>query len=53
MIGFATLPFSYDPDGQFPFHLTLWNSEMKTQNFLGMKFCQKQVPGIHFALPGT
>ena len=25
---------------------------MKTQNFLGMDFCQKQVSGIHFELPG-
>ena len=25
---------------------------MKTQNLLGMEFCQKQVSGIHFDLPG-
>ena len=25
---------------------------MKTQNLLGMDFCQKQVSGIHFDLPG-
>ena len=30
MIGFATLTFSYDPDGQFSFPLTLWITEMKT-----------------------
>ena len=52
MIGFATLTFSYDPDGQFFFHLTVWITEMKTQNLLGMDFCQKQVSGIHFDLPG-
>ena len=51
-IGFATLTFSYDPDGQFSFPLTVWITEMKTQIFLGMDFCQKQVSGIHFELPG-
>ena len=53
MIGFATLTFSYDPDGQFSFPLTVWITKMKTQNLLGMDFCQKQVSGIHFDLPGT
>ena len=52
MIGFARLTFSYDPDGQFTFPLTVWITEMKTQNLLGMDFCQKQVSGIHFELPG-
>ena len=53
MIGLATLTFSYDPDGQFTFPLTVWITEMKTQNLLGMDFCQKQVTGIHFELPGN
>ena len=52
MIVDATLTFSYDPDGQFSFLLTVWITEMKTQNLLGMDFCQKQVPGIHFDLSG-
>ena len=52
MIGLATLTFSYDPDGQFTFPLTVCITEMKTQNLLGMDFCQKQVSGIHFELPG-
>ena len=52
MIGLATLTFSYDPDGQFTFPLTVWITEMKTHNLLGMDFCQKQVSGIHFELPG-
>ena len=52
MIGFATLTLSYDPDGQFSFLLTVWITENKTQNLLGMDFCQKQVSGIHFDLPG-
>ena len=52
MIGFATLTFSYDPDGQFSFPLTVWITEMKNQNLLGMDFCQKQVSRIHFNLPG-
>ena len=33
------------------FPLTVWITEMKTQN-LGMDFCQKEVSGIHFDLPG-
>ena len=52
MIGSATLSFSYDPDGQVFFPLTVWITEMKTQNLLGMDFCQNQVSGIHFELPG-
>ena len=52
MIGSATLTFSYDPDGQFTFLLTVWITKMKTQNLLGMDFCQKQVSGIHFEIPG-
>ena len=51
MVGLATLTLSYDPDGQFSFPLTVWITEMKTQNLLGMDFCQKQVSGIHFNLP--
>ena len=52
MIGFATLTFSYDPDGHFSFPLTVWITELKNQNPLGMDFCRKQVSGIHFDLPG-
>ena len=52
MIGLATLTFSYDPDRQFIFPLTVWINEVKTQNLLGMDFCQKHVSGIHFELPG-
>ena len=52
MIGSATINFSYDPDGQFSVPLTLWITELRTQNLLGMDFCQKQVYGIHFDLPG-
>ena len=52
MIGYATITFSYDPDGQFIFTLTVWIAEMRTQNLLGMNFCQKQVSGFHFDLPG-
>ena len=51
-IGYATITFSYDPDGQFIFPLTVWMTEMRTQNLLGMDCCQKQVSGIHFDLPG-
>ena len=52
MIGYATKTLSYDPDGQFIFPLTVWITGMRTQNLLGMDFCQKQVSGIHFDLPG-
>ena len=52
MIGYAAIIFYYDPDGQFVFPFTVWITEMKTQNLLGMDFCQKQVSGIHFDLPG-
>ena len=52
LTGLATLTFSYDPDGQFSFPATVWITEMKTKNLLGMDCCQKQVSGIHFDLPG-
>ena len=52
MIGYATTIFSYDPDGQYIFPLTVWITEMKTKNILGMNFCQNQVSGIHFDLSG-
>ena len=52
MIGYATITFGYDPDGQFIFPLTVWITEMRTQNRLGMDFCQKQFSGIHFDLTG-
>ena len=52
MVGYANITFCYDPDGQFVFPLTVWVTEMKTQNLVGMDFCQKQVSGIHFDLPG-
>ena len=52
MIGFATLTFSYDPDGKFSYPLTVWITEMKTQNLLRMDFCQEQVSGFHFDLSG-
>ena len=52
MVGYGTITFCYDPDGQFVFPLTVWITEMKTQNLLGKDFCQKQVSGTHFDLPG-
>ena len=52
MIGYATIAFSYDPDGQFIFPLTVWITEKRTQNLPGMDFCRKQFSGIHFDLPG-
>ena len=52
MIGYATITFSYDPDGHFIFPLTVWITELMTQNLLGMDFCQKQVSGILLDPPG-
>ena len=52
MIGYAIIAFSYDPAGQCIFPLTVCITEMRTQNLLEMDFCQKQVSGIHFDLPG-
>ena len=51
MIGSATIKFSYDTDGHFSFPLTLWITEFKTQNLLGIDFCRKQLSGIHFDFP--
>ena len=52
MIGYATIEFSYDPNGEYSFALTVWITEKRTQNLLGMEFCQNQASGIHFDLPG-
>ena len=52
MIRYATITFSYDPDGQFTSPPAVWITDMRTQNLLGMNFCQKQVSGIDFYLPG-
>ena len=52
IIGYATIFFSYDADGQFIFPLAIWITEMRTQNLLGMDFCEKQVSQILFNLPG-
>ena len=51
MIGFATITFRYDPDGLFLFCLSVWITEVKTKNLLGMDVFQKQVSVIHFDLP--
>ena len=52
IIGYATIEFSYDPNGENSFPLTVWITEMRTQNLLGMDFCQNQGSGIHFDLTG-
>ena len=52
MIGYATIESRYDPNAESSFPLSVWIMEMKTQNLLGMDFCQSQVSGIHFGLPG-
>ena len=52
MIGYGTIEFSYDPNGEYSIPLSDWIMEMKTQHLLGMDFCQNQASGIHFDLPG-
>ena len=52
MMGYISLRLYYDSDGQHNFPLTVWITEMKTQNLLGMNFCQEQINKIHFDLPG-
>ena len=52
MIGYATIGFSYDPNGKHSFPLTVWITETKTKNLLGMDFFQNQAYGTHFDLPG-
>ena len=51
MIGLATIISRYAPDGIFIFPLAALITEMRTQSFLGMDFCQKQLSGIQFGLP--
>ena len=46
MIGYATIKFSYDPNGEITFPLTVWITEIRTQNLLGMDFCQSQASGF-------
>ena len=52
MIGYATMTFSYDPDEQITLPPAVWITDMRTQNLLGLDFCQKQVSGNDFYLPG-
>ena len=52
MIGYATIEFSYDPNGEYTFPLTVWITEMRIKNLLGMDFCQNQASGLHFDIPG-
>ena len=42
MVRYASITFCYDPDGQFVFPLTVWITEMKTQNLLGMDFTKNK-----------
>ena len=52
MIGYATIEFTYNPNGEYSFPSTVWITEKRTQNVLGMAFCQNQASGIHFELAG-
>ena len=46
MIGYATIEFSYDPNGYYSFPLTVWITEMKTQNLLGWTSVRIRLPGF-------
>ena len=52
MIGYATITFSFDPDGEFILKLTVCITDMRIQNLFAMDFCQKQVSGINLNLAG-
>ena len=52
MIGYATIELNYDTNGEYSYPLIVWITEMKTENLLGMDFCQNQVSGINFNLYG-
>ena len=52
MICYATIDFNYDPNGKCSFPLTVWITEVRTQNLLGKDFLQNQASGTHFELPG-
>ena len=52
MIGYATIEFSYDSNGEYSFPLTVWITKIRTQNLLGKDFCQNQAFGLHFDLLG-
>ena len=51
MIGYANIEFSYDPNGKCSFPLTVWATEKRTQNFLGLDFYQNQASGVHVDTP--
>ena len=53
MICYATIKFSYDPDGEHSFPLTVCITETETENLLGMDFCQDRVSGSQFHLPSN
>ena len=52
MIGYAAIEFNDNPNGDFSFPLTVWITEIRTQNLFGMDFCRNQGSGIQFDLPG-
>ena len=52
MIGYATITFSNDKAGHINCPLTVWITKIKTQSFLETDFCQKEISGIPFDLPG-
>ena len=52
MIGYATIVFSYEHNGEYSFPLTVKFNKTKTQNLLRMEFCLIQTSENHFNLPG-
>ena len=52
MSEYITLKRYYDADGQHNIPLTVWITEKKTQNLLGLNFCHEQMNKKHFDLHG-
>ena len=51
MLGYTTLSFSFDSDGQHCFQLQLWITETKAANLLDIEFCRKYTSKLHFDIP--
>ena len=44
MIGYATIEFSYEPNGEYSSPLTVWITQMRTQNLLGWTSVRIRLP---------
>ena len=51
MIGYTTLSFSFDSDGEHQFELRKWITEAQTLNLLKIDFCRQYVSKLLFEIP--